>query len=151
MGKIYNVILESNVGTGAGNYGRTYYIDWSILPQGAYKVSFNFNSAVVITVNNIIANIFCDLGQGQNTIIANGQTGSVYRQNYLGTLYWTGTGANNALYAHITSNPPIYLTQRPMNNTVFIEIHTNSAPFETNYAAPDVGQYTMVLSFELIN
>ena len=46
MGKIYNVILESNVGTGAGNYGRTYYIDWSILPQGSYKVSFNFNSAV---------------------------------------------------------------------------------------------------------
>ena len=73
MGKIYNVILESNVGTGAGNYGRTYYIDWSTLPQGAYKVSFNFNSAVVVTVNNIIANIFCDLGQGQNTIIASGQ------------------------------------------------------------------------------
>ena len=148
---IYNIILESSLGVGPGNYGRTYFIDWARLPQGAYKITYTFNSAVVTTVNDIVANLFIDLGQGQNTIIATGQTGIAYRQNYLGTLFWTGTGANNALYANTTSNPPIYISQRPTNNTVYVEVHTNSSPFETNYTGPDVGRYTLVLSFEKLN
>ena len=145
--KTYNVVLESTLGSGAGNYGRTYYFDWGRIPQGHYKVTFIFNSTVVTTVNNIVSNIFIDLGQGSNTFIAS--SGQAYRHNYLGTLLWTGTGVSNALYCDAFTNPPIYLDQRPSQNNVFVEIHTNASPFETNYTGPDVGQYTLVLSFEL--
>ena len=147
MGKIFNVVLESTLGSGVGNYGRTYFFDWGRIPQGRYKVSFVFNSAVVATTNTTVANIFVDLGQGCNTFIAS--TGQGYRQNYLGMLLWTGTGAGNALWCDAYTNPPVYLNQRPTQNSVFVEIHTNASPFEANYANPDVGQYTLVLSFEL--
>ena len=38
MGKIYNIILESSVGTGASSKNKSYYIDWGRLPDGPYKV-----------------------------------------------------------------------------------------------------------------
>lgn len=149
MGKIHNFILKSTVGTGGANYGKTYYIDWGRLPQGKYKVSFAFTSAVVATVNATVANLFVDLGQGSNTFIAqNPSASSSYRHNYLGFLLQTGTGAGNSLYSDAFTNPPVYIDQIPTSNSVFVEIHKNTSPFEANYDAPDVGQYTLILSFE---
>jgi len=149
MGKSYNIILESTVGTGGANYGKSYYIDWGRLPQGKYKVSFAFTSAVVATVNATVANLFVDLGQGLNTFIAqNPSASSSYRHNYLGFLLQTGTGAGNSLYSDAFINPPVYIDQLPTNNTVVVEIRKNTAPFDSYYDAPDVGQYTLILHFE---
>jgi len=150
MGKIYNFILESTLGTGASNNSKIYYIDWGRIPQVKYKVSFSFNSSAVATVNATVANIFVDLGQGQNTFIAQNPTAtSTYRSNYLGFLLATGTGAGNSLYCSTYTNQKLYLDQAPTNNNVLVEVNTNTSPFVGNYNAPDVGQYTLILSFEV--
>ena len=152
MGKIYNFILESTVGNGAANYAKTYFIDWGRLPQAKYKVSFAFTSAVVNPASATIATIFVDLGQGSNTFIAqNPSATSSYRHNYLGFLLATGYGAWNYFWCDTKTNPPVYIDQIPTNNCVFVEIHKNTAPFEANYDAPDVGQYTLILSFEILD
>ncbi len=152
MGKIYNIILESTVGTGIYNHTKTYYIDWGRLPQGEYKVSFAFNSSEVITVNATIPNIFIDLGQGLNTFIAQNSTASSsYRSSYLGFLLTTGTGGGNSLFCDTTTNPPVYIDNRPTNNNFLVEILRNTAPFGENYNDPQIGQYTLVLSFEKQN
>ena len=125
--------------------GEIFYYDWGQLPQGEYKVSFTFTSAIATLVNTTVANIFVDLGQGNDIASVNGTT---YKSSYLGMLRWSATGASQYLFAGLTDNPPSYLMSRPNNNKVFIQIHANSGTFETNYA-PVPGAYTLCMSFEL--
>ena len=148
MGKIYNIILESSVGTGAANHTKSYYIDWGRLPDGPYKVTFAFRTSESAHLNATVANIFVDLGQGMNTVIAQNPSGSSsYRSDYLGFLLVTGTGNGHILFCDTVTNPPIYINQRPNNNNVLVEIQSNASPFNTDFDA-EVGTYTLILSFE---
>ena len=147
MGKIYNIILESTVGTGASSKNKSYYIDWGRLPDGPYKVSFAFNTTQSAHLNVDVANLFVDLGQGMNTVIAqNPSASSTFRSDYLGFLLVTGTGNGHILFCDTVTNPPIYIDQKPNNNNILVEVHTNTAPFTTDFDA-EVGQYTLILSF----
>ncbi len=148
MGKIYNIILESSVGTGATNADKSYYIDWGRLPDGAYKITFAFRASESNHLNITVANIFVDLGQGMNTVIAQNPSAlSSYRSNYLGFLFVTGTGNAHMLFCETTTNPPLYIDRKPNNNNVLVEVNTNTAPFDTDFGG-NVGQYTLILSFE---
>ena len=148
MGKIYNIILESTVGTGGFNHTKSYYIDWGRLPDGPYKITFAFRASESNHLNITVANIFVDLGQGMNTVIAQNQSAlSSYRSNYLGFLFVTGTGNAHMLFCETTTNPPLYIDQKPNNNNVLVEINTNTAPFDTDFGG-EVGNYTLILSFE---
>jgi hypothetical protein len=148
MGKSYNVVLNSEMST-LTTVGETFNIDWGFLPNGPYKVSFCFNSAIATLTNGVIAAIYVDIGQGRTTKIAcNSSSNAVgYRNNYLGTLFYTGTGASNNLYADTHTNVPIYIENRPTNNTVFVQIHTSSIDQTTNYT-PAPGAYILTLNFE---
>ena len=147
MGKIYNIILESSVGTGASNANQSYYIDWGRLPDGPYKITFAFRTTETAHLNATVANIFVDLGQGMNTVIAqNPSASSTFRSDYLGFLFVTGTGNGHILFCDTTTNPPLYIDQKPNNNNILVEVHTNTAPFTTDFDA-EVGQYTLILSF----
>ena len=147
MGKIYNIILESSVGTGASNANQSYYIDWGRLPDGPYKITFAFRTTETAHLNATVANIFVDLGQGMNTVIAqNPSASSTFRSDYLGFLLVTGTGNGHILFCDTTTNPPLYIDQKPNNNNILVEVHTNTAPFTTDFDA-EVGQYTLILSF----
>jgi hypothetical protein len=148
MGKIYNIILESTVGTGATNADKSYYIDWGRLPDGPYKITFAFRASESNHLNITVANIFVDLGQGMNTVIAQNPSGKPsYRSNYLGFLFVTGTGNAHMLFCDTTTNPPLYIDRKPNNNNVLVEINTNTAPFNTDFGG-EVGNYTLILSFE---
>ena len=148
MGKIYNIILESSVGTGASSKNKSYYIDWGRLPDGPYKITFAFRTTETAHLNATVANIFVDLGQGMNTVIAqNPSASSTFRSDYLGFLLVTGTGNGHILFCDTTTNPPLYIDQKPNNNNILVEVHTNTAPFTTDFDA-EVGQYTLILSFE---
>jgi len=148
MGKSYNVVFNSEMST-LTTVGETFNIDWGFLPNGPYKVSFCFNSAIATLTNATIAAIYVDLGQGRTTKMAcnNSSTAVGYRNNFLGSLFYSGTGASNYLYADMHTNAPIYLENRPTNNTVFIQIHTNSIDQMTNYA-PVPGAYILTINFE---
>ena len=144
MKKIYNVVFQSAIPS-TTTVGEIFYYDWGQLPQGEYKVTFCFTSAIATLINTTVANIFCELGQDTAIASSNGQQ---YRGSYLGMLRYSGTGASNQLFAGLNDNPPTYLMSRPTNNKVFIQIHNNNGTFETNYAVAP-GLYTLCMSFEL--
>jgi len=144
MRKIYNVVFQSAIPS-TTTIGEVFFYDWGQLPQGEYKVTFSFISAIATLVNTTVANIFVDLGQ--DTVLAT-SSGQQYRSGFLGMLRYTGTGASNYLFAGLNDNAPTYLMQRPTNNRVFVQIHNNNGTFETNYAVAP-GVYTLCMSFEL--
>jgi hypothetical protein len=91
MGKIYNAVFNSDIATATTSIAEIFYYDWGQLPQGEYKVSFSFVSAIATLTNTYCANLFVDLGQNVGLATSNGQ---VLRSGYLGSLRNSGTGAN---------------------------------------------------------
>lgn len=143
--KSYNVVFQSTI-PAQTTIGEVFFYDWAQqMPEGKYKVTFSFLCGIATLTNTYIANIFCDLGQSSAMATVKG---GVYRAGYLGMLRPSGTGANSYLFANTVDNPPTYLMNRPNNNKVFIEIHTNQVSFEDNYT-PTIGEYTLCMNFEL--
>ena len=141
---IYNVVLQAAIGAG-GAASEQFFYDWSQLEDVPYKVSFSLVSTIDALVNTSIAVIYLDLNQQPAIMASSGGNG--LKNNYLGCLMYSGTGANNYLYADTTTNPPIYLNGRPPNNNVFVEIHTNQAGGMTNYS-PTAWEYILTLNLE---
>ena len=161
MGRIYNVVLNSQLSNAAGlaTPNEYFFYDWSQLPDTPYKITWTFNSANLVATNTTVANLYLDLGQGAYTSIASSNlatagplVGASYRANFIGTLevrsYTNSTPASGSyLFASTNTNPPLYVDTRPRNNQLFVEIHTNGNTTETNYT-PASGQYTLILSLE---
>lgn len=157
--RVYNIILNSNFGSGTPATGETFYVDWSIMPEGEYKVSFAFTSGGVATdfTNTSMAVIYLDLGQGSTSVneIAPTSTQTPSRGQFLGCLRPSSylnvatTTSIPFLYADSNTNPPIYLFNRPRNSNCYVEIHTSSATQQTNFTP--IGAFVLTLSFELQN
>jgi hypothetical protein len=156
--RIYNFCLNSNFGGRTPETSSTFFVDWSIMPEGEYKVTFTFTSAVTATDlgNTTNAVIYLDLGQASTSIIEPSASLSpnTYRGGFLGCLRQTsfGTGASalfdyaTFLYADTVTNPPIYILSRPRNNSISVDIHTSSTSTFTNFSP--IGSYVLTLSFE---
>ena len=133
--------------------------DWSVLPEGEYKVSFTFTSAIAGTDIGNTTNevVYLDLGQASTSIIESSLalSANTYRGGFLGCLrptsYTTGTTSATDfitfLYANTNTNPPVYLLSRPRNNNISVDIHTSATSTTTNYSP--IGAYVLTLSFEL--
>ena len=158
MKRIYNFVLNSNFGTGAPTVSTKFFIDWSILPEGEYKVSFTFTSAITATDLGSTTNacLYLDVGQGSTTMIEASPSDITYaniaqRGSFLGCLRQTSYSITTEfvtfLYADINSNPPVYLFGRPRNNQVSVDIHTSSVTTNTNFTP--IGAFVLTLSFEL--
>jgi len=156
--RIYNFCLNSNFGGNTPATSSTFFVDWSVLPEGEYKVSFTFTSSIAGTdlgnTNNAV--IYLDLGQASTSIIESSAalSNNTYRGGFLGCLRQTSytTGATTAtdfitfLYADTNTNPPVYILSRPKNNSVSVDIHTSSTTTTTNFTP--IGAYVLTLSFE---
>ena len=157
--RIYNFVLNSNFGGNTPVTSSTFFVDWSVLPEGEYKVSFTFTSAlagtdIVITTNAVV---YLDLGQASTSIIESSAALSTntYRGGFLGCLRQNSfaVGATTVtdyitfLYADTTTNPPVYILSRPKNSQVSVDIHTSSTSTTTNFSP--IGDYVLTLSFEL--
>ena len=157
--RIYNFCLNSNFGGATPSTSSTFFVDWSVLPEGEYKVSFTFTSTAASTdlANTVNAVIYLDLGQASTSIIeaSAANAANTYRGGFLGCLrqasYATGTTTPTDyitfLYADIINNPPVYILTRPRNNSVSVDIHTGSTTTTTNFSP--IGAYVLTLSFEL--
>ena len=157
--RIYNFCLNSNFGGATPVTSSTFFVDWSVLPEGEYKVSFTFTSAIAATdladVTNAV--IYLDLGQASTSIMeasaalsANAIRGGFLgclRQNSYATGSTTVTDYITFLYADTNTNPPVYIFTRPRNNNVSVDIHTSSTTTTTNFSP--IGAYVLTLSFEL--
>lgn len=147
--EIYNIVFNSDLGTGA-TPNESFFFDWSRIPNQPYYVSFTFMSAIVNLTNTYVANIFVDLGCC-NTFIASPSTSNTsYNSMYLGSLRVSGTGASNYLMSSEPDNPPIYLKGRPTNNNINIQIHENLITQMTDYAPAPV-RYTLCLCLRAVN
>ena len=161
-GRTYNFCLNSNFGTGPPTSSTKFFIDWSVLPEGEYKVSFTFTSSVTGTdlSDSTNACLYLDIGQGSTSTIESSGTDSTYanvgqRGSFLGCLRQTSfaTGTTAAvdyityLYADTINNPPVYLFSRPRNNNVSVDIHTSSTTTNANFSP--IGPFVLILSFEL--
>jgi hypothetical protein len=156
--RIYNFCLNSNFGGNTPITSSTFFVDWSIMPEGEYKVSFTFTSAITTTDlgNTTNAVIYLDLGQASTSIIepSSALSKNTYRGGFLGCLRPTsfGTGASalsdyvTFLYADTNTNPPIYILNRPRNNSVSVDINTSATSTTANFSP--IGAYVLTLSFE---
>jgi len=156
--RIYNFVLNSNFGGATPATSSTFFVDWSVLPEGEYKVSFTFTSSIAGTDlgNTTNAIIYLELGQASTTIIeaSSALSNNTYRGGFLGCLrqdsYATGattvTDQVTFLYADTNTNPPVYILSRPRNNSVCVDIHTGSTTTSTNFTP--IGTYVLTLSFE---
>ena len=152
--RIYNFCLNSNLGGNTTITSSTFFVDWSIMPEGEYKVSFTFTSAITATDlgNTTNAVIYLDLGQASSSIIepSSALSKNTYRGGFLGCLrqtsYANATDFVTYLYADTVSNPPIYILNRPRNNSVSVDINTSATSTTTNFSP--IGAYVLTLSFE---
>jgi hypothetical protein len=157
--RIYNFCLNSNFGGRTPATSSSFFVDWSVLPEGEYKVSFTFTSEATGTDLTDVTNavIYLDLGQASQSIIepSAALSANTYRGGFLGCLRPAGftTGGTTVsdyitfLYADTNTNPPVYILTRPRNNSVSVDIHTSSTTTTTNYSP--IGAYVLTLSFEL--
>ena len=122
--EIYNIIFNSDIGTGA-TPNELFFFDWSRLPGQPYYVSFTFTSSVANLTNTSVCNIFLDLGCCTTFLASSATSNTSFNSMYLGSLRVSGTGASNYLMASEPDNPPIYLNCRPSNNNITIQIHEN--------------------------
>lgn len=150
MGKVYNIVLNSGQGTVLTDARSvTFSYDWSRLPEKRYKMTFMFITSLFTTTNVNVCNIFVDLGQ-TNTFFAGNSTGTMVSSgyNYLGATRYSGTGANNWLFADENFNAPHFLPNRPTANQFTVFLLNNDAN-RTAYTATTIpGNYTLTLCFE---
>lgn len=153
MGKCYNFSFDSAFFTGGGNNNkRTYATNWtSVLPENkAFKVSFSYMSETAVLPDAIVMCIKTNLGQSNSFANVSPST-SLDTINFLGFLKIQPlAGTTNAYYyADFTTNPPIYLKQRPSSSLLEVEIHEGLT--NTNYTTPVPSDYVITLHFEEVD
>ena len=144
--KIYNVVLQSEIGDGATLSSDTFFYDWSLIPDVPYYLTFSFASSVApITQFAQMAMLYIDLAQSNNQL-AKPQSSAQFanRSQFLGNLMYAVVGPNNYLYAENNTNPATYLNGRPQSNNFNVEIY--STP--TAAYLPLSGTYCLILSFQ---
>ena len=142
----YNVYIDSNQASLAtdGNIANEYYINWaSIMPEGSYKVSFSFVSQSDDIYDGAeIVSVFCNLG-GNNQFKAGSSSTTV-----IGFLSIINIAvASSYLYAELTTNPHVYLKQRPNENELTVRICDGLDTITSIYSL----HYCMILHFERIS
>ena len=147
MGRIYTVVFEG-ANSGEAPPRTEFFYDWGVMPSGRYRVTFSFSSIVQTITGTSVPNIYIDLGQFTPQAVVNGNQ---QRIGYLGSLKYSAVGTNQYLYAKVDDNPPLYLNTRPYNNNVIINIFDNRYPTENVEYNISNNQFTLCLSFELLD
>ena len=146
MGKIHNVVLNSNFGNGAGGGNKSYCVNWCNLPDDKkYKLTWSFTCSSATYSNfSLINYVFCDLGQS-NQIFATTDSSRNLRYDFIGSLKPNVITNKYSVYTCNTkSNPPIILDRKPENNIVNVII-TNAGLITGGI---NTFNYILILSFE---
>jgi len=148
-GEIFNFILHSDIGGGASVANETFFIDWNILPESRYKLTFSFTSSTLTIATTFDAILYIPELGCRNNITCMPATGSMaYNAGYIGIL--RNYSATTYLETNITDNPPSYLRSRPSDKIINVKMIQNLSTTETAYT-PLPARYTLVLSFEQLD
>jgi len=155
--KVVNVILNSNNKTSGTNSNANYNIDWSAIlkDKTAYRMHWTYvGQANTLTAASKLAQVQINFVMEQylNRSSTLGAP-STFTIGVLRSAYLNGT--INNLYAGDNDNTPIYLANRPYNNTFNVQVLTNDAtPIEwlDNAGTPAVNNnYMLTLCFTEID
>lgn len=157
--KIVNVFLNSNNKISGTNNNAVYNIDWGTLLKNntAYRLHFTymggFNTFTAASSNKI-ACVYSDIQTSSNRMSSTNGAMTTQMMGYL-KIQQVQPNINLAyLTCEDNTNVPMYLENRPMNNTFTISIYDNASPpvlFLDNNATPaQPNNYIMVLSFQEI-
>ena len=153
--KTINVILNSNnrLAGGATN-NASFYVDWSAIlkDRTPYKVHFSYvGMPNTFTIATKLAQVHANfnmknyLNQNSNNGAPTTLTLGILRSFYL-------NGTLNYLFADDINNPPAYIENRPLENTINIKILTTDAVpilWSDNAGAPLApNNWVLTLSFE---
>lgn len=152
----YNIVFNSTSGNSTLPNSINYQFDWGRLPRGKYQFRTTMMTSKDDNATTFFGPIciFCDLGQGSQTVhfVRNQSTVRPAIVNLVAVLFATGnningSGATGALYTYKDQNAPIYLENRPSNNDVLIELRSAySGLFLPNL--PATLNYTIVFHFQ---
>jgi hypothetical protein len=147
-GEIYNFVLFSEIGSGTVA-DKSFFVNWSILPESQYKLTFSFASSNLANSTTYEAMLFINEMGCCNNIEGMGPYGST--ANNAGFIGIIRDNINMGfLSTNLTDNPPSYLRGRPTANQITVKIHRNNAFVETDYT-PLPDKYTLILSLEQLD
>lgn len=157
MGKIVNVVLNSNNAVSGTTQDAVYNVDWGAIlkPNTPYRLHWCYvGQANTFTASTKLAQVQINF-QMENYLNRSVSSGAPTTQ-FIGVLrsfYLNGT--INYLHADDSFNPPIYLQNRPANNIFNVRILTNDATpvaWTDNAGTPVApNAYILTLSFEEID
>ncbi len=127
----------------------SFFINWKILPESRYKVTFSFTSSTLTIDTAYDAMLFIpDLGCSNNTIVNSPNGNTAYYNGFIGII--RNYTVTTYLETNINDNPPSFLRSKPTSNQITVHIHDNTSPLETAYS-PLPARYTLVLSLEQLD
>lgn len=162
----YNIILNSENGTKIGNAtgynslgAMNYYFDWDLLKKGEYLVYTSLVTSddplYATAYNGSTNSVYIDFGQGNKTVfnVKSSSGGNMNRNvNYfLAIAPYIRPNSYFPIISYRDSTPPIFLTERPTNNTISVYLLNGYLPqyiFERQNPAPM--NYTLCLNFQYL-
>ena len=148
-GEIFNFILHSDIGVGTSVAIEYYFVDWSVLPESRYKLTFAFTSSTLTTATTFDAILYISELGCSNNITCMPPSGSMaYNAGFIGII--RNYSATAYLETNTRDNPPSYLRARPRDNQINVRIHQNFSTTNTDYTPLPV-RYTLILSFEQLD
>ena len=154
MGRICNVTLDSLFFSVAGPSllaSLSYIVNWeAIMPQGAYKMTWSYMSDANAypTADIYVMGLALPLG-GNDSFCVKGFTTS--STTFIGFTEIKPFGTSSYyMFANQNTNPPIYLQQRPNQNTVLVQ-HCNGIDTTSSFSSPVPVSYVLTLSFEALD
>ena len=148
---IYNVVLNSinrcNTNQDDIICNSDFFFDWSVLPEGKYKLSFSYISSNVNQSNvEYIPILNVALGQSTN-FNADPLRISAITTNAIGVLIPYVVSTKSYLYADKNINHPLIIN-RPSQNNFKVNILNDTNGFWTDTDFNEMESYVLTLSFE---
>ena len=150
---IYNVVLNSYLrAAGSTVNDAAYNFDWSVLPEGKYKLTWVFIGGPC-DMTPLAVLPMLEIGLGQSSVFrVDPNNVRACSTNCVGILTPNVLADACYLFADLTTNPPIALASRPGSNTFSARLVTNDAVpllfLDANGAM--LPEYVLTLSLELV-
>ena len=145
---MFNVCCDSsnNYVSQVNGSSTQFYFDWSMVPNGLYKVTFSYMSDDTTTTLSPVMTLHTDFNSADSSYLAGNGTTSTMTQ-CLGNLFPDKHGANGYYYAKAVDNPPVYM-HKPNNN--FFNVFLRNGLTTTAYSTPTASQYVLIMHFEFV-
>ena len=158
MGKITNVVLNSNNAVSGATNQASYFIDWAAIldDRKAYRMHWVYVGGANTITGTKIAQVQVDFQTRQylnrSSIMGAPTTPTI---GCLRPYVFVGSSNTDYLFADDGNNPPVYLDSRPYNNNFTVSILDNAATpalWKDNAAVPvNPAAYILTLSFQEID